>query len=138
MANPLKGLPGVAHSFGVGNIATMRCLIRDQRRNLGLPLVVALFQLALVTWIPVADAVHHSGDRTMTSSGESGDGHSEGSALVSVCFICAACLGAYAPETPGPAPSASIHLNLPLEPFVGVVPAASRPPTTLPRGPPLV
>lgn len=100
-------------------------------------MLVAVFQLALVTWIPVADAVHHSGDHPVSTSSESGGGHEDGSALAPVCFICAAGLGAFAPGDAGPTPAVSTAWSLPFEVDPGVLPATLRIFSTLPRGPPL-
>lgn len=82
----------------------MRSLIRERRQVPWVPILVALFQLVLVTWIPVADAMHHCGDHPV-AAGEPGGGHGDGSGLAPVCFVCAAGLGAFASASPDPAPA---------------------------------
>jgi hypothetical protein len=99
-------------------------------------MVVALFQLAFGTWIPMADAVYHSGDRPVSSSEGSGEFPEDGSVLAPTCFVCAAGLGAYAPGNPGPAPAGSMDLNFPVEELLGTLLCPLQVPSTLPRGPP--
>lgn len=85
----------------------MRSLIRERRGVPWVPIAVALFQLALVTWIPVADAMHHCMEHPVSAAGDSGGGHGDGSGLAPVCFVCAAGLGAFASSIPDPAPASS-------------------------------
>lgn len=84
-------------------------MIREPRGIRWIPFSVALFQLALVAWVPVADAVHHCGDHPVTASGESGGDHGDASGLAPVCFICAAGLGAFTSSTPDPTPVSLIE-----------------------------
>jgi len=113
----------------------MRSLRAKNKERVGLAAVVALFQLALVTWVPLADAVHHGGSHPI-SAGESGETQGDGSRLASVCFVCAAGLGAFAPHSPAPVPGPSYHWRVPAETVPDFLPASLQVTTTLPRGPP--
>lgn len=114
----------------------MRSFIHERRRFPVVPILVALFQLALVTWIPFADAVHHSGGAPISVPGEPGDGQGDGARLTPVCFICAAYLGVFSSAAPDLAPTVSTGSTPPLEPTPKAPPSSQRISTHLARAPP--
>lgn len=115
----------------------MRSLIWERRRVPWVPILVALLQLALVTWIPVADAVHHCGDHPVTTSGDSGGGHGDGAGLAPVCFICAAGLGAFASSVPDLTPDICASGTPRFESPPGTVPSVPALSKKKARAPPL-
>ena len=114
----------------------MRSFIHERRRFPVVPILVALFQLALVTGIPVADAMHHSGGAPISTPGESGGNEGDGARLTPVCFICGAYLGVFASATPDLAPTVSTGSTPPPEQTPEAPPSSHRISTYLARAPP--
>ncbi len=115
----------------------MRSLFREHHRVRMIPLLVALFQLALVTGIPVADAVHHSGDHPVTTTGEPSPGGGEGTGLAPVCFICSAGLGVFTTPSGGLTPVVSSDWVIPPDPVPESTPVCPTLTTLKARAPPL-
>jgi hypothetical protein len=84
---------------------------------MGARLAVTLMQLAFVTWLPAAHMQHHADELPLRAPSQEG-GNAPVTDLSSVCFVCAASVGAGTPAEPDLGLSATISQGPPAPPIL--------------------